>query len=173
MRVRTAVAAMLVVGPASTLRAQNASPSPVGRYLSLTAFAGSSGYDLAGGGRAGSRGVRVGVTLAPFLVIEPGVTWFGYQTQDAEHIGYAIAEISLQLQTSRGAVRPYIGGGAGYAFIRSGPAEGGRTVHGEIGLRARLVPHLSFTTEARVRDMSWFRVNDTMVDYLWGLSLIW
>lgn len=173
MRAPFALASTATLILASSMLSQSPASTTSSRYLSATVFAASSGYDLQGLGRVSSTGLRLAVGLAPALILEPSVMSFGYVGQYGTSIRYTLAEVSLQLQQTSGALRFYAGAGAGYAFLREGPAQSEKTLHAALGARARVVRHIGLMAEARIRNLTWFRANATIVDYVGGISLVW
>ncbi len=108
--------------------------------------AGSSGGELpAAGERVGPLwAVRVERTIVGFVVLEPGLAVFMGNEWDF------FPELSLQMEAPYGLVRPYIGGGVGYALLATDSNRG--TLHlvggirfvpkGNWGLRAEIRPRL-------------------------------
>lgn len=172
MRAALFLASTAALVLATTVAGQSPATTGSPRYLSATVFAASSGYDLQGLGRVRSTGLRLAVGLSPALIVEPSVMSFAYVGQSGAGVRYTLAEISLQLQETRGALRFYAGAGAGYAFLRDGPDQSEKTLHAAIGARARVVRHIGLMAEARIRNLTWFRANETIVDYVGGLSLV-
>lgn len=172
MSIRIVIACVTSLSVMTHLPAQNTTSRRAPRYFSATVFAGTSGYDLQGLGWARSVGMRAAVGLTSSVVIEPSVMSFGYRGQTGADISYTMAEISVQLQAPTGGVRPYVGAGGGYAFARGGLARSERTVHGALGLRTSVMQHVGLVAEVRLRNLSWFRANATMLDYVGGISIV-
>ena len=84
-----------------------------GSRLTLSGLAGPSPYDLSGTGTGFAAALEFNWRPMPGLVIEPGVTYFTYQSQFSQQIHYLMNELSVQGELPLGRVRPFLGGGAG------------------------------------------------------------
>jgi len=142
--------------------AQNFNP------LALSLALGPSPYDLSGTGTGFA--VAAGLPWEPVagLIVEPGVTFFTYSSQFETRFNYLFPELSVQAQLPRGRVRPFLGVGAGGAFVVSGPSETVATLHAVGGVRVAIDATWGVRSELRVRAVRpW--VGNT-ADFLLGVS---
>ena len=105
----------------------------------------------------------------PFLVVEPGLEYFGYKRDfDHQAVGLLMPELSLQGSLRVGPVAPYLGVGAGYAFTVTGRGEDDPTLHAVLGVRAYLSDRWGLRGEFRLRSVDPFHGN--MGDVTAGVS---
>jgi hypothetical protein len=98
--------------------------------LDVGVAAGPLPYDLSGTGTGFAASIRAPWQARRWLVIEPSVGVFSYNSQFDIRSSYLFPELSIQGQLQLGRVRPYLGGGAGGAFVLGGEGETGATLHG-------------------------------------------
>lgn len=139
-------------------------PSPAVSFL-----AGPSSYNLSGTGTAVAAAIRFDVPTGRLFIIEPGIGFFRYRTRFGQTIKYLLPEISFQFQPGRGAVRPYIGVGAGFSEYLTGPGASPGTVHAAAGIRIRVTRNYGFRGEVRVRGLDPFS-GQRMTDFSVGLT---
>lgn len=139
-------------------------PSPAVSFL-----AGPSSYDLSGRGTAVAAAVRFDVPTGRLFIIEPGIGFFRYRTRFGQTIKYLLPEISFQLQPGRGAVRPYVGVGAGFSEYLTGPGASPGTVHAAAGVRVAVTGNYGFRGEVRIRGLDPFS-GQRMTDLSVGVS---
>ncbi len=155
------VAAHALASPAPSV-AQSHSAVALGLAL------GPSAYDLSGTGTAFAVATQLPWEPVAWLVIEPGVTFFTYSSQFDTRFSYLFPELSIRAQLPRGRVRPFLGVGAGGAFVVSGPSETVATLHAAGGVRVALNGMWGVRGELRVRAVRpW--VGNT-ADFLFGVS---
>jgi hypothetical protein len=125
------------------------------RYLTLTAAAGVSQWDLSGTGSSVLLAVRADRPLGPlWLLGELSVASFHTDEQSGS-ASYVVPEAQLQLQVPR-MVAPYLGFGAG-AFRRTDRVEPGLdrsvlTTSGSVGVRLwNVIPRAVLRAELRLR----------------------
>jgi len=107
-----AAAAALIAAPAAA-SAQSAGPA-------VAVTGGMTEYDLSGVGNTAFVGLRAQLPVTGALVIEPGLNYMKYNTQGGSRTSLWMPEVQLQAELPLGAVRPYLGLGAGGALISSG-----------------------------------------------------
>ncbi|MGZ8398195.1 MAG: hypothetical protein ACXWWN_04075 [Gemmatimonadales bacterium] len=139
-----------------------------GSRLTLSGLAGPSPYDLSGTGTGFAAALEFNWRPTPGLVIEPGLTYFTYQSQSSEQIHYLMNELSVQGELPLGRVRPFLGGGAGFAGVVDENEEVVGTLHAVGGLRVDLNRSWGARAEMRVRAVRPWTGNT--VDILFGLS---
>ena len=135
----------LVLGAPRTVSAQMRSPQI------LTLGGGVSRYSL--GGDRGTTWVivaRFDGAAGPYVVIEPGFAYMHFKGQFGSR-NYLLPEISIQGQGYLGPVRPFIGGGIGFANISTGPSQSQLALHAVAGIRVRLASMWGIRMEARAR----------------------
>jgi hypothetical protein len=81
---------------------------------------------------------------------------------------YLFLELSIQAQLPHGQVRPFLGVGAGGAFVVTGPSETVATLHAVVGLRALIDQSWGIRGEFRVRSVRPWTGNTA--DILLGVS---
>jgi hypothetical protein len=86
-----------------------------------------------------------------WLVIEPGVGFFTYESQFADRTTFLFPELSVQAQAGAGVVRPFLGVGGGGAFVVAGDGETVATLHAVGGVRIDLSQGWGLSGELRVR----------------------
>jgi hypothetical protein len=165
MRFRLA-AAIVVLASAPDLPAQEEFPS-----RNLTFVAGPAEYDLSGTGWSWSVAARLDLPLGRLLLLEPGIGFFTYNSQFDSRTSYLFPEVSLQLQYPGSSVRPYVGVGAGGAFVlEGGPGSSTEpTVHAALGLRLGVNERWGLRTEARFRNIT-FDANASIFEIMLGFS---
>jgi hypothetical protein len=139
-----------------------------GSRLALSVAAGPSPYDLSGTGTGFAAAAELSWRPVSGLVVEPGLTYFTYQSQFSERIHYLMNELSIQGELPLGRVRPFLGGGAGFARVVSDPEETVATLHAVGGFRVDLSQAWGARAEMRVRAVRPWTGNT--VDFLFGLS---
>jgi len=120
------------------------------RHPVVAVLAGPSPYDLSGVGTGFAAAIRLDFQLFQLIIVEPGLGWFRYRTQDGSLETHLLPELSLQAQARLGPLRPYLGGGAGLAFISPGDWSY-TTLHGAAGVRLTLAPRWLLRAEFRLR----------------------
>lgn len=137
----------------------------------VTVLGGAAGYDLSGDGTSWVAGAAMELVPASPLVVEPGVRLFRYEPQFASEITYLFPELSVQAQLPLGWIRPYLGGGAGGAFVVEGRGSDELTVHGAFGARIRLDRRWSVRPEFRIRSVNpWV---GSVGDFTLGITRGW
>ena len=117
----------------------------------LTVGAGISKYDFYGTkGNSFVFVARFDGLIGPYVVVEPGLAFLSYKTQFGR-TDYLLPEISIQGQVYVGPVRPFLGGGIGFANITQGPNMSKLTLHTVSGIRVRLGGGWGVRLEARLR----------------------
>jgi hypothetical protein len=139
---------------------------PAPRALSVVA--GPANYDLSGTGWSWSAAAKLDLPLGRLLIVEPSLGFFTYDSQSSASM--LLPELSLQLQYPGARVRPYLGVGAGGAFVIQGSGSTEPTVHAAVGLRAPLSAGWGLRGEARVRNISLFEANASILEFVAGLS---
>jgi hypothetical protein len=182
---RAALALFCALAAVPTLRAQD---SPFPRVLALVA--GPAEYDLAGNGWSWTAAVRLGIPLTSALVLEPGLGFFTYSSQfGGDRVSFFLPEVTLQLQYPGQRVQPYLGVGAGAALMIEGydqslgslgPIWGELdlsaepriepSAHASVGLRAEVVQNWGVLGEARVRNISFFKANNAIMEVVLGFT---
>jgi hypothetical protein len=138
------------------------------RNLDLGVAFGPSPYDLSGTGTAFAAGVRAPWQAQSWLVIEPGIGFLSYEEQFGDRLTYLFPELSIQGQLRLGRARPFLGGGAGGAFVVGGEGETVETLHGVVGTRVDMSPVWTLSGEMRVRAVRpW---SGSTVDFLFGVN---
>lgn len=117
----------------------------------LTLGGGMSRYTL--GTDKGSTWVivaRFDGNIGPYFIIEPGFSYMRFNSEFGDR-NYLLPDLSLQVQGYVGPVRPYIGGGVGFANISAGTSQSQLTLHAVSGIRVRLGHGWGVRAEARAR----------------------
>ncbi|MBA3445250.1 MAG: hypothetical protein H0T58_10435 [Gemmatimonadales bacterium] len=161
---RLALAGIGLLPPGASALAQ------AGSHLALSVAAGPSPYDLSGTGTGFAAAMQLSWRPVSGLVIEPGLTYFTYESQFSERIHYLMNELSVQGELPLGQVRPFLGGGAGFARVVSDADENDivATLHAVGGFRVDLSPTWGGRAEMRVRAVRPWTGNT--VDFLFGFS---
>ena len=159
---RLALAGVGLLAPGASASAQ------AGSRLALSLAAGPSPYDLSGTGTGFAAAMELSWRPVSGLVIEPGLTYFTYESQFSERIHYLMNELSVQGELPLRRVRPFVGGGAGFARVVSDSEELVATLHAVGGLRVDLSRAWGARAEMRVRAVRPWTGNT--VDFLFGLS---
>ena len=81
---------------------------------------GVASYDLSGTGTTAIYGLRVGSPIRPHLSWELGLSYLHPAQQGGDTTHVFLPELQLQLEGTWGAVRPYLGLGAGVAIDAPG-----------------------------------------------------
>ena len=111
----------------------------------LSLLAGASTYDLSGTGTTFAMAGELTWHCWRALAVEPGITYFGYDTQFGERTTILFPEVSIQARAPRGVVRPYIGGGIGLTVPVAGSGGGtDRSLHAVAGLSVGALTSWSF-----------------------------
>jgi hypothetical protein len=140
-------------------------------FRSVAYLAGPANYDLSGTGWSWSAAARLDLPLGRLLVLEPGLGFFTYSSQFfGTRSSFLLPEVSLQLQYPGRRVRPYLGVGGGGALLVQGIGATEPSVHGTVGLRVGMTPAWGVRGEARVRNLSVFEANNSIFEFLAGLS---
>lgn len=158
----------LVGAAAATAQAQRRFDRPSERVSALALLVGpaTSNYEGTGNGFAGA--FSVSVPSGRVFLVEPGISWFSHRTSVGDRITFLLPEVSVQVETPRGAVRPYLGVGAGFSEYLSGRGSTFGTLHAAAGLRARLGGSVGFRAEVRLRSIDPFHQSTT--GFLIGLT---
>jgi hypothetical protein len=125
------------------------------RYVTLTAAAGVSQWDLSGTGSSVLLAVRADRPLGPLWLLGEGSLSTFRTDEQGGSVSYIVPEVQLQLQVPR-AIAPYLGFGAG-AFRRDGADAANvdqsvLTTSGAVGIRLwGLIPRAVLRAELRVR----------------------
>lgn len=134
----------------------------------VSLLAGPSSYDLSGTGTTFAAAGEFTWHWLPALVLEPGITYFSYDTQFGGRTTILFPELSLQARVPRGPVRPYVGAGIGLSLSVAGGGGTHRSLHAVAGLGVGALSSWSFRGELRVRSpQQWGAVT---ADYMFGLS---
>ncbi|HEX6434644.1 MAG TPA: hypothetical protein VFZ87_10395, partial [Gemmatimonadales bacterium] len=136
--------------------------------LDLEVAVGPAPYDLSGTGTGTSGGAFLAWRMARGLVIEPGVTFFSYESQFDQRSSLLLPEVSVQGELQLGSFRPFLGGGAGAALGLEGAGETALTLHAVGGTRVDLNRDWGLLGEMRVRAIRPWTGNT--VDFLLGIS---
>jgi hypothetical protein len=153
----------------SGLLAATTAPAQTGSRLMLSGLAGPSPYDLSGTGTGFVAALELSWRPVPGLMIEPGMTYFTYESQFSERIHYLMNELSVQGELPRGRVHPFLGGGAGFArVLDESDGELELTLHAVGGLRVDLSQSWAARAELRLRSVRPWTGNTA--DILFGLS---
>jgi hypothetical protein len=163
-RLSIALAVVAVVG-ARDLESAYAQQST---RLDLAIAAGPTPYDLSGTGTALGAGIRAPWQVQTWLIIEPGVGFLSYESQFVDQTSYLFPELSVQGQFRLGRARPFLGGGAGGAFVVQGEGQTVETLHAVVGSRIDVSPDWVISGEVRVRAVQPWSGNTA--DFLVGLS---
>lgn len=129
------------------------SPSTAaGQSSGVTVLAGASEYDLSGVGNTWFSGARFDIRPIRFLVFEAGVHYFHYTPQlGDDRARYLIPEAQVQFEPLRGHFRPYLGAGAGAAWlIWSGDNSLDPAISAALGVRVDLGPRWGLLAEGRL-----------------------
>jgi len=118
-------------------------------------------------GSAVTGGLRFDAPIGRFLIVEPGITYFGYRSEAGGRIEYLLPEVSFQAQLPVGPVRPYGGAGIGFTEYLSGRGFTYVTLHLAGGVRI-LMGDWGLRGEARARSIDPFR--QTTVDLTAGIT---
>lgn len=90
--------------------------------------------------------------IGPYVVIEPGFAYMHFTGQFGGR-NYLLPEISFQGQGYVGPIRPYLGGGIGFANISTGPSQSQLSLHAVTGVRIRFGGGWGMRLEARARSV--------------------
>jgi hypothetical protein len=162
MILRLALAGITLLSPVTAL-------AQTGSRMALSGLAGPSPYDLSGTGTGFAAALELTWRPMSGLVIEPGATYFTYESQFSERIHYLMNELSVQGELALGRVRPFLGGGAGFArVLDDSDEELVATLHAVGGLRVDLNKTWGARAELRVRSVRPWTGNTA--DILFGLS---
>jgi hypothetical protein len=162
MILRLALAGIVLLAPATAL-------AQTGSRLMLSGLAGPSPYDLSGTGTGFVAALELSWRPVSGLVVEPGMTYFTYESQFSERIHYLMNELSVQGELPRGGIHPFLGGGAGFArVLDESENELELTLHAVGGLRVDLSRSWGARAELRVRSVRPWTGNTA--DILFGLS---
>ena len=136
----------------------------------VAVVAGPADYDLSGTGWSWSAGARLDLPVAGPLLVEPGLGVFHYDDQFSDRSWYLLPEVSVQLQYPGRGVRPYVGVGGGWAWAVQGPGNSDLSVHAALGVRIDPKPSWGLRTEARMRNISGFEGNNSILEFVVGYS---
>lgn len=159
---RLALAGIGFLAPGASASAQT------GNRMALSLAAGPSPYDLSGTGTGFAAAAQFSWRPVVGLVIEPGLTYFTYESQFSERLHYLMNELSVQGELPLWRVRPFLGGGAGFARVLEENEELVGTLHAVVGLRVDLSRAWGARAEMRARAVRPWTGNT--VDILFGLS---
>jgi hypothetical protein len=143
-----AIAALLLMAGAFPSRSAAQMRSP----QILTLGAGVSRFNF-NGTDSGSTYVliaRFDGVVNPYLVVEPGLSFLSYNNNFGR-VEWLLAELSVQGQVYAGPVRPFAGGGIGFANQARGPNISKLTLHATSGARIRLGGGWGLRLEGRLR----------------------
>jgi len=149
----------LVVGAALVTPFPMLAQDAPGRRPALSVLAGPSPYDLSGTGTGFAMGAWVDYPVLSFLRVEGGVGYFQYSTQYGAGYKYLLPEVGFRLGVPIGPLFPFLGGGAGAAFMIAGGDDQAWTLHAVVGLRAWLVGRIGVRAEFRLRSVDPFHGN--------------
>jgi len=97
--------------------------------------------------------VRFDGYFGPYIIFEPGAAYMRIKTNLGSR-NYLLPELSLQAQGYVGEkIRPFIGGGLGFANIATGANENQFTLHAVTGVRIHLGGPWGLRLEARARSV--------------------
>lgn len=138
------------------------------RFPSVALMAGPAQYDFgaAGTGTGFAAALRFDVPSGRIFVVEPGISLGRYRSAVGDRISYILPEISLQVEPPRGAIRPYVGVGGGFAEYLSGRGTTYGTLHATAGLRINVGAHYGARLEVRARSIDPFSRSTT--DFTFG-----
>jgi hypothetical protein len=121
----------------------------------LTLGAGVTRYDFNGIDRGSSFVLtgRFDGQIGSYVLLEAGLAFMGFNNSFGSRTDYLFPEISLQAQGYLGPLRPFAGGGLGFANITHGPNISKLTLHAVSGVRVRLGGGWGLRMEARVREV--------------------
>lgn len=126
----------------------------MGQSSGVTVLAGASSYDLSGVGNAWFSGARFDARPIRFLVLEAGLHYFHYTAQSDDRVRHLIPEAQLQFEPVRGPFRPYLGAGAGAAWlIWRGDNSIELSLSAALGFRVDLRGSWGLLAEGRVRSI--------------------
>ena len=141
---------VLLIAAPTTLSAQDV-PDPPARHM-LSVAAGAMEFDLSGTGITWVTTARVTRALTNHLAIEVGAS-FSRPEQDIGVTSFIAPEAHLQYYWKAGRVRPYAGGGVGFAHTRArligNDTDFTMSVAG--GARIDLTPKVALFGEMRLR----------------------
>ena len=149
--------------------------------------AGPANYDLAGTGWSWAAAARLGIPLTSVLRLEPGLEFFTYSSQFLDRVSFLLPEVTLQVQYPGQWMQPYLGVGAGAAYLIEGhdqplgapwddfylDTEDPRiepSAHAAVGLRAGVAQNWGVLGEARVRNISFFKANNSITEFMLGFT---
>jgi hypothetical protein len=144
------------------------SPALAQGRLAFAVAGGPSSYDLSGTGTGGAGAAFLAWRPLRGLVVEPGLTVFGYRSQFGERTILLLPELSIQGELVLGFFRPFLGGGAGGSLAVSGVPTTAVTLHAVGGARVDLSENWGLLGEMRVRAVHPWTGNT--VDFLIGAS---
>lgn len=99
----------------------------------------------------------------PPVVLDASFRYMTYTAAEREH--YPLTELSAQWEIGDGAVRPFLGAGAGFAWrVRPAETSSDASYHGTGGVRIQLGGSLGIRAEARFRSL------EPLADFTLGLS---
>lgn len=161
------LAAALVGAP--SLGAPPDAPAQDNLASGVALVGGPAQYDLAGTGTTGFGALRFELLMSPAVILEPGLTYAPYEPTIGETVHLLIPELQLQLQTSSGRVRPYIGGGIGVVrAVQPGDDVSDFALSAAAGVRLGFGWKWGALGEVRVRAVDPFHGN--IVEYTLGLT---
>ncbi|HSR14990.1 MAG TPA: hypothetical protein VLL51_04520 [Gemmatimonadales bacterium] len=115
-------------------------------------MAGPAPYDLSGTGTGFTASGRLAWRpTGSVLVVEPGLAYFRYTTQNDASSKWFLPEVSAQAEAGLGALRPFlgVGAGAGHESV-AGKGRWEATLHLVAGVRLSLGRAWGLRTEARL-----------------------
>lgn len=136
--------------------------------LDLELAAGPAPYDLSGTGTGTSGAAFLAWRKLRGLVIEPGLTFFSYESQFGQRTSLLFPELSVQGELQIGSFRPFLGGGAGASLGLEGAGQTALTLHAVGGARVDLSRDWGLLGEMRIRAVRPWSGNT--VDFLLGIS---
>lgn len=162
------ILAVSIATQADSLLAQRRGDFEPRRRAAVAVLLGGSSYDFVETGTGLTGALRFEIPSGRWMVIEPGLSVFSYETSVGDRLSYLLPEISFQFQPVSGAVRPYVGVGAGFTEYLSGRGATFATLHAAAGLRARINETWGLRGDVRLRSVDPFA--RSMFDWMVGVT---
>ena len=157
---------VLLLGATVTGHAQSRYGRRQERFPTVAVMGGPTRYDLGGKGTGFVAALRFDVPSGRIFVVEPGIAFARLRSATGARISYVLPEISLQVEPPRGAFRPYLGVGGGFAEYLSGRGTTYGTLHAAAGVRLNIGDHYGARFEVRARSIDPFSQSTT--DFTFG-----
>lgn len=138
------------------------------RPFSVAVLVGPTTYDLSGTGTSLVLAGEFDYVPVTAVVLEAGLTYFGYTAQSGDEVRFLFPEVSVQGQVPIGPVRPYVGGGVGRSIVIAGGRDNQLTLHVVGGLQVQLNSTWGMRGELRVRAIDPFGAS--MGDFAFGVT---